>query len=190
MEIEEIWKDVKNYEGLYQVSNMGNVKSLNYQGKIREKILKPGSNNKGYQFYNLYKEGKVANIFVHRLVCQAFKGLDITDKKEVVLHLDNNPANNNLSNLEVGDQSENILQAYRENRMKSPKAQLGKFGKDNHLSKQVAQFTLENEFIRVWDSMSDIERELGIYHGSISACCTGQRNKAGGYKWIFNTCQL
>lgn len=187
MEI-EIWKDIKGYEGLYQVSSEGRVKSLNYKRTREEKILKAGIQQQGYQHVVLSKEGKVTTFRVHRLVCQAFKNLDINDKKAVILHRDNNPSNNTLDNLEVGDQSENILQAFREGRKKA--SHLGKFGKDNHLSKEIAQFTLEDEFIRVWPSMINASRELKINHGNISSCCTGKHKSAGGFKWLFNICPL
>ena len=72
MEQEEIWRDIEGYEGLYQVSNMGRVKSLGNDKNRKEKILKPGMNNYGYLQVGLHKEGKRKIFQVHRLVAQAF----------------------------------------------------------------------------------------------------------------------
>lgn len=95
----EQWKAIKGYEGLYQVSNTGKVRSLNYKcsGKIKE--LSPGDNGLGYLQVNLYKEGKCKRFKVHRLVVQAFIGE--IPKGLVVNHKDENPQNNNVDNLEI-----------------------------------------------------------------------------------------
>lgn len=93
---EEIWKDIPNYNGVYQVSNLGNVKSLNYG---RENILKPRPINK-YLSVNLYKNGKQKSITIHKLVALCF--LNHTSKRYeglIVDHIDNNKINNKLDNL-------------------------------------------------------------------------------------------
>ena len=68
----EIWKDITGYEGLYQVSNLGRVKSLSYRGSRREKMLKPLKNREGYLFVILYKNSEVKHFTIHRLVANAF----------------------------------------------------------------------------------------------------------------------
>ena len=72
--MEEIWRDIINYEGLYKISNYGNVKSLNYLRTRKEQILQPGKNKGGYLYVNLHKNGVVKNYRVHRLVLEAFVG--------------------------------------------------------------------------------------------------------------------
>ena len=100
----EIWKDISGYEGLYQVSNLGRVKSLNYLGHHKEVIKKPSLPKKTImkpsQYYKviLYKNGKAKNFFVHRLVAEAF--IPNPDNLPQVNHIDHNPFNNRADNLE------------------------------------------------------------------------------------------
>ena len=90
----EIWKDIDGYEGLYQVSNLGRVKSLHHN---KEKILKGSYANKGYHLISLSKEGTQKRYLVHRLVATAF--IPNPYKLECVNHKDENPRNNNVNNL-------------------------------------------------------------------------------------------
>lgn len=104
----EIYKDIKDYEGLYQISNLGNVKSL--KGK-KEKILKPylsGTKNKQYLAVKLYKNNKAKNYMMHKLVAIAFLNHIPNGHKVVVDHLDNNKLNNTLSNLRLVTNRENL----------------------------------------------------------------------------------
>lgn len=94
----EIWKDIPNYEGLYQVSDLGRVKSLFYN---KEKILKPAISTNLYLFVNLYKEKKVKQFRVHQLVAMSFLNHTICSLKLVVDHKDNNKQNNTYSNLQI-----------------------------------------------------------------------------------------
>lgn len=109
----EIWKDVKEYEGYYQISNKGNIRSLgryvtdsNKVQFINGKQLKPFDSGKGYLKINLCKDGVRKSKFIHRLVCETF--LKKYNEKFVVNHKDFNTANNNLNNLELLTQKENI----------------------------------------------------------------------------------
>lgn len=104
--MQEIWKDIKGFESFYQVSNLGNVKSLDryilYSNGTRHfhsgKILTPTLNKYGYYYVHLKKEGSNKKIYVHRLVAQAF--IPNKNNKEEVNHIDCNPANNKVDNLE------------------------------------------------------------------------------------------
>ena len=113
MEIIEIWKDIPNYQGLYQVSNLGNVKSLErlVKGKInlrinKEKVLKPTVDFHGYCVVVLYNLG-AKRIKVHQLVAICFLNHKLCGHKLVVNHIDGNKLNNNLKNLEIVTQREN-----------------------------------------------------------------------------------
>lgn len=113
----EIWKNIENYEGLYQVSNLGRVKSLErkvkgkagYYKVIKEKILNPTLNNNGYHLVKLSKQSKCKGITVHRLVANAF--IPNIDNKEQVNHIDGVKTNNRVSNLEWNTRSENMCHA-------------------------------------------------------------------------------
>ena len=107
--MEEIWKDIEDYEGLYQVSNLGRVKSLICRGLKRDKVLKAGVDTQGYLLVNLYKSGKPKSKSIHRLVASAF--IPNTLIKHQVNHLDANKKNNCINNLEWTTPSENIKHA-------------------------------------------------------------------------------
>ncbi len=101
----EIWKDVLGYEGLYQVSNYGNVKSLNYlHHKGKKSNLKPNDNGLGYKSIILYKNGIRQKMYLHRIVLYSFIGHSIKQ----INHKDLDKSNNHLSNLEYVSAKQNI----------------------------------------------------------------------------------
>lgn len=104
--MEEIWKDIPNYEGRYQVSNFGNVKSLNYHREKKEKLLKQVI-GKDYYCVTLLKNGKQKTIKTHKLVAIAFLNHTPCGMKLVVNHKDFNKLNNHLDNLEIVTNREN-----------------------------------------------------------------------------------
>lgn len=113
----EFFKDVIDYEGLYQISNFGNVKSLSRKIKssrgfrvMRERILKPATDRKGYLAVSLTKNGKSKTIKVHSIVTLCFLGERKNNHQ--VNHKDGNKQNNHLSNLEYCTRAENIQHAF------------------------------------------------------------------------------
>lgn len=125
--MEEIWKDIQGYEGLYQVSNLGRVKrnyreNIDSKGRKRifnESIIKPNIDKGGYFYVNLYKNGKKEIQKNHRLVCNTF--IANPENKPQVNHIDGNKENNNVNNLEWVTIQENIQHAYKNNLIKSLK---------------------------------------------------------------------
>ena len=115
--MEEIWKDVKGYEGLYQVSSLGKIKSL-----YNKQNMKPYIHN-GYSRITLHKNGQCKMNMVHRLVAQAF--IDNPLNKPCVNHIDFNRSNNNVENLEWCTYSENQNHSFKNNRRNNVKYAIG-----------------------------------------------------------------
>jgi len=103
----EEYRAVKGYEGLYEVSNFGNIKSLKRKRVLNDKILNPPINQKGYRLVNLNKNGLKYKIEVHQLIAIAFLNHIPNGFKIVVDHIDNNRLNNRLDNLQLINQREN-----------------------------------------------------------------------------------
>lgn len=168
MEI-EIFKDIKGYEGLYQVSNLGRVKSLNYHREGREEVLNTGE-CRGYLKVNLSKNGKVKTVKVHRLVATVF--LDNPEGKPEINHIDENKENNRVDNLEWSWHKDNCNHGTRNERVS--KAQ----------SKPVLQLTLDGDLIREWSSINECGRN-GFNRGAVCLCCLGERKTHKGFRWKY-----
>ena len=106
----EIWKNINNYEGHYKVSNFGNVKSLKNN---KEKLLKGVKDNFGYLMYVLCKDGKIKNIRGHILVAETFLNHKSNGYNLVIDHIDNNPSNNDVSNLRIISHRDNVSRGYK-----------------------------------------------------------------------------
>lgn len=175
----EIWKDIKGYEGLYQVSNMGQVKRLhtaeskgigNYERK--EHLLKQRQNNKGYMLVDLYKGNKREQVLVHRLVATAF--LQKPYGCNIINHIDENPKNNNVGNLEW------CTQKYNMNYGTTPY----RIGKGN--SKPIKQLDRQGNIVARFTSAMQAQRETNVSNGCINDCLKGRRKTAGGYIWQYD----
>lgn len=175
----ETWKDVVGYEGLYQVSDEGNVRSLNYNRTGKQKIMKPRNNGSGYLLVGLCKDGKVKQMLVHRLVAQAFvpnpQGL------ETVNHRDEVKTNNAASNLEWLSMRDNIN--YGTHNQRAVEANIN----NPKTSKPVQQLDKQGNLLATYPSAHEAERVTGILQPSICNCCNGKYKykSAGGYIWRY-----
>lgn len=195
--MKEIWRDIKDYEGLYQVSNLGRIRSVDRYVKhnlgglrlYKGRIMKLQLNNLGYLTVGLNKENKSKHYQVHRLVAMTFPDLvDWTEEAKGKLfdeleinHKDENPANNRVDNLEWCTHPYNINYGTRNDKVS--KTQTNR--KD--ISKPVLQYTLDGVFLVEYPSIKEASRQTGIHFTDISACCRKYRNRttAGGYIWKY-----
>lgn len=177
---EEIWKDIENYEGIYQISNLGRIKSLSRKNYIynckankeilintKEKILNGYFDKDGYKRVCLFKEEKRYYPFIHRLVAKAF--IDNPYNYPCVNHKDENKSNNCINNLEW-------CTTYYNNNYGS---------RNKRIAKEVKQYDLNNNFIKKWDSIAMAGNFLKIDCSAITKCCKGKQKTSGGYIWRY-----
>ena len=182
--IEEIWKPVVGYEGIYEVSSLGRVKScertiVRSNGReinFSDKIMKPSINHKGYEIIDLRNKGNRQGGLVHRLVGKAF--IENPYNKKQINHKNGIKTDNRVENLEWVTNQENIRHAY-----KSGIRNNDLLAKSNR--KKVDQLTLEGHLIKTFDSIEDAIKSTDV--NNILAVCRGVRNKAGGFKWRYST---
>ena len=175
----EKWKEIEGYTD-YMVSNLGNVKSLKFDKEINLKSLKTKN---GYFRVELYKDGKRKRKLIHRLVAEAF--IPNSDNKPCIDHINTDKTDNRVENLRWCTQEENMNNPFTKEKMSI--SNIGKLGREHHLSKSILQFSKDGEFIKKWDSIADANREFGILNGHISNCCGGIRKTAYGYKWGYES---
>ena len=168
--MQEIWKDIVGYEGLYQVSNFGRIKSLDRvikysNGKIckyKEETKALTKDGKGYSRVLVSKNGKHKNLRVHRLVAQAF--IPNPHNLSQVNHKDEDKTNNCVDNLEWCNCQYNV---------------------DYSLSKKVCQYDTNGNLLKIWKSIIEASRGSQIPDTNIGKCCKGEYKQAGGYVWRY-----
>lgn len=168
--INEIWKPIKGYEGLYEVSNFGRVKSLNYNRTGEEKILK-FLENKKYLSVSLWKNKKYKQYKVHRLVAITF--IPNPDNKPYVNHLDCDPSNNNVNNLEWCTQKENMQYAGKLNRLGEKSVENGK-----KCSKAIIAVNIQTNEETYFESIRIAAKKLNICHQQIVAILKNKQKTA------------
>jgi len=171
----EYWKDIEGYEGNYQVSSTGKIRSV-------QRIVKRGNNfkpvcerllryrvNKGYAYVVLSLRGKTRTVWIHKVVASTF--IPNPNNFPCVNHKDENKLNNCVENLEWCTWSYN--NSYNDLRIR---ASISK-------RKPIIQYTKDNEFIREWSYAKEASDSLGINKRAIYACCNGSIKSSGGYIW-------
>ena len=173
--MEEIWKDVKGYEGLYQVSNLGRVKSFRHwqrDSKSNERILHPSITNNGYGNVTLYRSSSDRRKFlVHRLVAEAF--VDNPNNYEAINHIAEDKLNNRSDNLEWCTLSYN--NAYGTAKIRAS------ITKGN----RIQQLTINGDLIATYESLYIVSMITGIPKHAIVDCCAGHCKTSYGYIWRY-----
>lgn len=180
----EIWKDVEGYPN-YQVSNMGRVKSLNYNHTKKEKILKPHKATNSYLMVQLFNNDTYKFKLIHRLVAETF--ISNPENKPCVDHINTDKTDNRVENLRWVTHKENSNNPISKNNMavNATKPMLGIKSKDNPLSIPILQLSKKGTPIMLWYCGLDILRKIGINNRNVSLCCKGKRKTAGGYRWQY-----
>lgn len=155
----EVWKTINEYPD-YEISNKGTVRN-----KYNNSTLKGKINHKGYRVVSLYKEGKTKDFKIHRLVAQAF--IPNPENKPIVDHINSIRTDNRVENLRWATYKENMNNPITKEKYYIP----------------IIQFTKEQDFVKLWPSIRDIEKELGADHSHITKCCKGKYKTSIGYKW-------
>lgn len=174
----EEWRDVAGYEGRYQVSSMGRVKSLERkvpkgygERTVKERILKPKTDRYGYLIVGLYAGGKIRTFLVHRLVCEAFR--ENPEGKPQVNHINEDKTDNRASNLEWCTAKENTNHGSRNERIAKSR------------EKPIGQYKLDGQLIKVWPSAIEVERQTEFSQGYIWGAANGKHKQAYGFIWKY-----
>lgn len=188
----EVWRDIKGYEGKYQVSARGRVKSvfrlvskIDRWGNlarqiIPEKIKSTFISKHGYARVPLWNQGKSKNHMVHRIVALAF--LPNFENRPHVNHIDGIRVNNDCGNLEWVTESENMIHSYRQLHRKHPMR--GRKYKDNPKSIPIIQMDIAGNAIRLYRNAEEAHKIGGFHTGCISMCCNGKSKTHRGYRWM------
>lgn len=198
--MEEIWKDVVGYEGLYQVSNFGRVRSLGHDKWHKGRIIKPHyDGRKHYLFVQIYKNKNSKKINVHRLVAETF--IPNPQNLPQVNHKDENKINNCVWNLEWCTNKYNINYNNKSAMKRAIKTRYERYDVKELVAKTKAakikngsysaeipvnQFTWSGKFIARYISCVEAHKQTGVQMRVISKCCRGIYKQGGGFVWLYD----
>ena len=163
----EEWRDIEGYEGLYQVSNLGRVKSLRNNKTRKEKILKVKKNTTGYLYFSLYKNNVGKNYLLHRLVAEAF--LENPNNYPCINHKDENKEKNNVNNLEWCTYLYNSNYGTRTERIVK--------------SRLISIYCLETN--KYYNSIKQASEELNLDSSKIVKVLKGRQKQTKGYTFRY-----
>jgi len=189
--MQEIWKPIEDYEGYYEISNCGRVRSIKRMvmssirngGKriVSERMLTPRIDRGGYLRVTLVKSGcKRKDVFIHKLVAEAF--IPNPDNLPIVNHKDENSSNNYDWNLEWCTQGYNINYGTGTQRRSATRKANGNGGR----GRRIVQLDLDGKLIQEFVSVRDAARQLGISRDTIKAVLSDKKESYNGYKWVYS----
>lgn len=178
----EIWKDIEGYEGLYQVSNRGRVKSLsrkvtNAMFSINEHFVKVVDNGHGYKSVSLWKDNKGKHFYVHRLVALAF--VPNSNGYKYINHKDEDKSNNDVSNLEWCTAKYNCNYGNHTKKLKKSYILNGN-------NRPIDVYDMKDTFLKTFDCSNDVCRELNIERRALYSVCQGVVKSSKGYRFAFH----
>ena len=190
----EIWKPIRNYEGLYEVSNLGGIKRLENDKNRKEKILKPYKNKLGYLCINLYRDNKVKQMYVHRLVAIAF--IPNPENKPCIDHINTIRNDNRIENLRWVTYKENMNNELTKEKLSGENS--NNYGKprSEEIKKKISESQKGGknpkargvfcyELNKSWDTSAEASRELNIDSSNITKCCKGKCKSVKGYHFCY-----
>ena len=183
--MQEVWKDIQGYEGRYQVSSIGNVRSLNYCGtKGYVQNLKVKTNNSGRLWVMLYKNGVGKPMLIHRMVGMAF--IPNPSNLPQINHKDENPQNNTVENLEWCTNQYNVrYTADRHPDWFRHGGNPGRSRNSKNSKRIIRQCTMDGKVVKEWKNARTIFIQTGMSSWSIAECCRGKRKTAYGFRWQY-----
>ena len=190
----EIWKPIRDYEGLYEVSNLGRIKRLENDKNRKEKILKPYKNKLGYLCINLYRDNKVKQMYVHRLVAIAF--IPNPENKPCIDHINTIRNDNRIENLRWVTYKENMNNELTKEKLSGENS--NNYGKprSEEIKKKISESQKGGknpkargvfcyELNKSWDTSAEASRELNIDSSNITKCCKRKCKSVKGYHFCY-----
>lgn len=190
----EIWKPIRDYEGLYEVSNLGGIKRLENDKNRKEKILKPYKNKLGYLCINLCRDNKVKQMYVHRLVAIAF--IPNPENKPCIDHINTIPNDNRVENLRWVTYKENMNNELTKEKLSGKNS--NNYGKprSEEIKKKISESQKGGknpkakgvfcyELNKSWNTSAEASRELNIDSSNITKCCKGKCKSVKGYHFCY-----
>lgn len=176
-----MWKEIPEWSGLYEVSNLGRIKSLRRPHVPSDVIKKPQKTREGYLHIQLANKEIKKCVYIHRVVAEVF--IPNPDGKTQVNHKNGNPADNRVNNLEWCTTSENILHSFAE--LGRQGSQIGNTGANSPHHKGVMQYSKSGCFVQKYDSIKQAAESAGVTSAAIIRACKNFEMSSGGYRWKY-----